>query len=122
MKWPLAAATYRRSLSEALTAITPAMLADERRNEPAGVDLRRALHRYAFNTLQRAECPDEVQDWVHRHSISVRQLGKPDVLRRVLTTIAVRVDGQPAAASGSASGDECCSTLRNMPSNAACST
>ncbi|MFC7659580.1 hypothetical protein ACFQV8_28950 [Pseudonocardia benzenivorans] len=26
MKWPRAAATYRRSLSEALTAITPAML------------------------------------------------------------------------------------------------
>jgi len=102
MKWPLAAATYRRSLSEALTAITPAMLAAGRPGEPAGPELRRALHLYAFNTLRRDESPSEVRDvldWVRRHSLPVRHLAKPDVLRRVLTTIAVRLDGRPAAAS-----------------------
>lgn len=52
MKWPTAAATYRRSLSEALTAITVAML-DNERDRPDPKVLRAALHRWAFNCGQR---------------------------------------------------------------------
>jgi hypothetical protein len=47
-KWPAAAATYRRSLSEALTAITPALLTSAD-GGPDPVLMRRALHRWAFN-------------------------------------------------------------------------
>jgi integrase len=78
------------------------MLADERPGEPAGVDLRRALHRYAFNTIRRASAPDDVRDvldWTARYSLPARKLAEPEVLRRVLTTIARRIDGRPAAAS-----------------------
>src|SRR5437763_5534090 len=44
MKWGPAAATYRRSLSEALTAITPALF-DTDHGQPDGVLIRSALHK-----------------------------------------------------------------------------
>jgi hypothetical protein len=104
MKWPAAAATYRRSLSEALTAMTPALLDGRAANRPDGVLLRRALHRWAFNTARRdsLECPAEIRDtlrWVRAHSLPVEKLAEPAVLRRVLDVIAGRVDGTPAAGS-----------------------
>jgi integrase len=104
MKWPAAAATYRRSLSEALTAITPAMLDSRRDNAPADAVIRRALHRWAFNTTRRADpqCPDDVRDalhWLGQHALSVSRLGERAVLRQVLDTISRKTDGKPAAAS-----------------------
>jgi hypothetical protein len=103
MKWSCAAATYRRSLSEALTAITPALL-DTERGCPDGVLLRRALHRWGFNTARRsdAQTPAEVRAallWVAQHTMPVARFAEPDVLRRVLDTIARRLDGTPAAGS-----------------------
>lgn len=102
MKWPRAAATYRRSLSEALTAITPAMLDGRLDGRPDDVAVRRVLHRWAFNTLRRDECPPEAAAdlrWLKQHALPVSRLSERAVLRRVLDTIAVRVDGKPAAAS-----------------------
>ncbi|MGD9529397.1 MAG: tyrosine-type recombinase/integrase [Dehalococcoidia bacterium] len=102
MKWPGAAATYRRSISEAMTVITAALV-DGERDHPDGPVLRRALHRWAFNTARRNEpSPDDVRAalrWVERHAPSVARLVEPAVLRKVLSGISVRLDGKPAAAS-----------------------
>jgi hypothetical protein len=102
MKWPTAAATYRRSLSEALTAVTVALL-DNERDRPDPKVLRAALHRWAFNTARRdSPCTPEVRAalrWAERTSPPVSRLADPAVLRRVLTAISVRLDGAPGAAS-----------------------
>jgi integrase len=102
MKWVPAAATYRRSLSEALTAITVALL-DGDRSRPDAALIRRALHRWAFNTSRRgSEQPADVRgalEWVRRHSGTVARLGEPAVLRRVLAEVGTKLDGTPSAAS-----------------------
>jgi integrase len=102
MKWPTAAATYRRGLSEALTAATVAML-DGERGRPDPLVLRRALHRWAFNTGRRNEAhrPPEIVEalsWARRHSRPVDTLANADVLRSVLIAISTRLDGKPGAA------------------------
>lgn len=102
MKWPGAAATYRRGMSEALTAATVAML-DEVNGRPDPVVLRRALHRWAFNSARRdgPNQPGDVREalaWARRHSRSVASLADPGVLRSVLNSISTRLDGKPAAA------------------------
>lgn len=105
MKWPTAAATYRRSLSEALTAITPAMLdAGAHGQGPNGVVMRSALHRWAFNTNRRDEPqrPTEISaalSWIEHHTRPVSDLSDPAVLRSVLTRIGTKTDGAPAAPS-----------------------
>jgi integrase len=102
MKWPTAAATYRRSLSEALTAVTVAML-DSDRDRPDPKVLRAALHRWAFNTARRdASAGPEVRAalrWAEGASPPAARLADPAVLRRVLNSISVRLDGTPGAAS-----------------------
>jgi hypothetical protein len=49
MKWKQASARYRKDIARALTAATPAMLA-EVRGRPDDADIRRALARWGFNT------------------------------------------------------------------------
>ncbi|MGH3568701.1 MAG: tyrosine-type recombinase/integrase [Pseudonocardia sp.] len=104
MKWGPAAATYRRSISEAMTAITVALVGGEQRDRPDDALIRKALHRWAFNTSKRtaSDCPADVHvaiRWVGRHSPPVARLAEPAVLRRVLTGISVKLDGTPGAAS-----------------------
>jgi integrase len=103
MKWPTAAATYRRSISEALTAITVALL-EQGRGKPEGVVVRSALHRWAFNTHRRGDPgqPPEVSDalrWIESHTKPISQLSDPAVVRSVLAAIGTRVDGSAAAPS-----------------------
>ena len=100
MKWPSAAATYRRSLSEALTAITVAML-DSERDRPDSKVLRSALHRWAFNCARRdSPRPADVAAalrWAERTAPPVSRLADPAALRRVLTGISTRLDGKSGA-------------------------
>ncbi|MGH3852172.1 MAG: site-specific integrase [Pseudonocardiaceae bacterium] len=103
MKWPTAAATYRRSISEALTAITVAFL-EQGNGGPEGLLIRSALHGWAFNTNRRSDPgrPAEVNDtlrWVESHTKPVSQLSEPAVLRSVLAAIGTRIDGSAAAPS-----------------------
>ena len=101
MKWPRAAATYRRGIAESLMSVTVALL-DDQRGRPAGRVLRGALLRWAFNTQHRqSSAPDDVVAalaWARRNSPPVSVLARPDVLRRVLDRIALRLDGEVAAA------------------------
>jgi integrase len=103
MKWPTAAATYRRSISEALTAITVAMM-ERGHGEPEGVIVRSGLYGWAFNTNRRDDPgrPSEVSDTLRRvesHTKPVSQLSEPALLRSVLATIGTRIDGSAAAPS-----------------------
>jgi integrase len=103
MKWPRVAATTRRGHAEALTAVTTALLPNSR-GAPDGRLLRSALCRWAFNTARRDDpaCPAEVRRalrWAHHQSPAVSALRDPEVLRRVLDSFTVRLDGTPAAPS-----------------------
>lgn len=86
MKWKQASAKYRKDIARALTAATPAMLA-EGRGRPGDADIRRALLRWGFNTKQRSEPPAdmaEVLAWVGGNSDPLPVLAEPAVARRLL--------------------------------------
>jgi integrase len=101
MKWPRAAAKSRKSIAEALTTVTLALLAN-RRDRPSDAVLRPALYRWAFGPARQAAAyPDDVSAtlaWVARASLPVSSLGDTVVLRRVLDALSRRIDGSPAAA------------------------
>jgi hypothetical protein len=101
MKWPHAAATTRRTNAEALTAITAAMFTSDR-GKPDDKVVRSALCRWAFNTSRRTDpdCPAEIRNalrWVETHTRPVSSLNDPAVLRPLLDSLTVRLDGKPAA-------------------------
>ena len=99
MKWKGAAATYRRAIAEALTTATVALV-DSQRGRPPEVEIRSALFRWAFNSNLRdsADRPADVLLWVKRNSRPVSALADPATLRVVLSAIASKLDGTPAAA------------------------
>jgi len=72
MKWPDASPRYRKSLSECLIPIT-ITLATSRSDRPADADLRKALHRWAFNATAHGHPPPDVPrdavDWLQKHTL-----------------------------------------------------
>ena len=101
VKWKLASAKYRKDIARALTAATPAMLA-EVRGRPDEASIRRALIRWGFNTKQRSDPPAEVAEvltWVARNSIPMSALAEASTARRMLDQATDRFDGETAAAS-----------------------
>jgi integrase len=101
MKWKLASAKYHKDIARALTAATPAMLA-EARGRPDDACIRRALVRWGFNTKQRSEPPGEVAEvlgWVAGNSAPVSALAEAATARRMLDQATGRLDGKTAAAS-----------------------
>jgi integrase len=103
MKWPRAAATYRRGIAEAMTTITSALI-EGGRGKPDDALIRSALCGWAFNTGRRDDPsrPENVSAalrWIARNTKSVSALENPVVLRSVLDAIAHRLDGKARAAS-----------------------
>lgn len=103
VKWPKAAATTRRTIAEALTAITCEMF-NTQRGMPDGVQLRAALKKWAFNTGRRNDPGPPARvvknlTWASSHTHSVAALSDPAVLRNVLDGMAVRLDGKARAPS-----------------------
>ena len=101
MKWKQASAKYRKDIARALTAATPAMLA-EVRARPDDASIRRALVRWGFNTKQRSDPPDdvaEVLNSVARNTAPVSALTEPAIASRMLSLATGTVDGRNAAAS-----------------------
>jgi integrase len=101
MKWKQASAKYRKDIARALTAVTPAMLA-EARGQPDDASIRRALVRWGFNTKQRPDPPDDaaqVLDWVAGNTAPVSTLAEPATARQMLDLATSTVDGRNAAAS-----------------------
>jgi integrase len=103
MKWPHIAATTRRTHAEAFTAFTVQMLTTAR-GKPNDKALRSALCRWGFNTARRNDegCPAEMRaalKWAASHTRPVSSLASPEVLRPLLDSLRVRLDGKPAASS-----------------------
>jgi integrase len=101
MKWKSAAATYRRSIAEALVSVTMAMLPSER-GRPDDAALRAALFRWAFNSQRRSvvEQPPEIARalrWIERQSLPVSALSEPRVTRSVLDSVASKTGGGMSA-------------------------
>src|SRR4051794_34168138 len=103
VKWPHVAATTRRTHAEALTAVTAAMFTTDR-GKPDDQLVRSALCRWGFNSKRRngPDCPAEVRaalQWIASHTRPVSSLADPEILRPVLDSLTVRLDGKPYAPS-----------------------
>ncbi len=101
MKWPRAAAKSRKSIAEAMTTVTLALLAN-RRGRPDDDSLRRALYGWAFSPAHEgADPPAEISAalaWISKASLPVASVRDLTTLRRVLDALSRRIDGTPAAA------------------------
>jgi integrase len=101
MKWPRAAAKSRKSIAEAMTTVSLALLAN-RRGRPDDEALRAALYGWVFSPAHRsAEVPSEISAtlaWLEKASVPVASLRDLATVRRVLDALSKRMDGQPAAA------------------------
>ncbi|CNF02283.1 Uncharacterised protein [Mycobacterium tuberculosis] len=101
MKWKGASGKHRANTAWALVTVMPAMLACEK-GKPADKKIRTALRRWAFNTKNRADCPDDaaqVLKWLARNTKPVSALADPKVMRAVLDRAATLLDGSLAAPS-----------------------
>ena len=102
MKWPRASAKHRKSIAEALTDVTPVLLVTDR-GAPPDADLRRALRTWVFNKVRREAAPPPdglvyAVRWLEANTVRLTALTEPALVRKVLDTIATRLDGGPAAA------------------------
>jgi hypothetical protein len=102
-KWPRAAAKSRKSIAEALTTVTMALLLP-RRGRPDDALIRHVLFGWAFNTGRRTTGtpPTEIAQalaWVSGASRPVSSLRDLAVIRSVLDALTVRLDGPAAATS-----------------------
>ena len=101
MKWPRAAAKSRKSIAEAMTTVTLALLAN-RRGRPDDEALRAALYGWVFSPAHRsADRPADISAtlaWLEKASLPVASLRDMTTLRRVLDGLSRRIDGRPAAA------------------------
>ena len=101
MKWPLAAAHTRAGIADALATITPALCTPGRGGPPAAV-LRAALYGHAFNPSRADADPGEAAaaalGWARHHCLPLAALADPQVTRRGLEALALRLDGARAAA------------------------
>jgi integrase len=103
MKWQRAAPRSRQSTADALASVTAALLPTGR-GRPEPRVLRASLYGWAFNPPRRTAGPPDTDDlaaaakWAERNSPLLTVLNERAVARRVLDSLTVRMDGQPAAA------------------------
>ncbi len=99
MKWRDSAPGQRRTIADALTPITSALLTTTR-GKPDGEVLRKAM-RVAFNTSRRdgqhSADVAKALAWLSQNTRPVSDLAKPDVLRSLLADIERKLDGKRAA-------------------------
>ncbi|GAA2841723.1 tyrosine-type recombinase/integrase [Kribbella solani] len=99
MKWPKAAANSRRSIADALVAVTPVMLKGSKAGAEAKA-LRSALHKWAFNTAHRDAAPDDVKEllkWAARSSKPLADLARKDTIRTAMDAVGNKLDGTAAS-------------------------
>jgi integrase len=98
-KWPELAPMSRRSMAEALTTATMAVLDDV--SGPSAAALRAAMFAWAFNAVRQAGPPTgehvEAIQWLERHTPRLVDVGEPEVLRQVLEAVTRKLDGTTAA-------------------------
>ncbi|MFD5322927.1 tyrosine-type recombinase/integrase [Streptomyces sp. NPDC127092] len=99
--WERTSANNRKNVAKALTPVTIALL----RSQPTafhGVDVRRALREYAFNTKRRDQAPPEIAvilRWVQRNSLDLAAWEDEGTVDTVLRAAGTKLDGTPVAAS-----------------------
>ena len=100
-KWPRLAPISRRSVAEALTTVTIALIRDQR-GAPDPALLRRSLFAWAFNPGTRnLTPPDETAGalaWIAAASLPVAALEDAATIRVALDACARTLAGKPAAA------------------------
>lgn len=102
MKWPHSPGSTRRTLAEAMSSVTPALVKDTK-GMPDAQAVRTALYSWAFNIKRHDEEPPEevarVLDWFERKSLPTSALSDRMHVRAALTALTKRLDGTTAAAS-----------------------
>lgn len=100
MKWPRASGRHRKSIAEALTAITFALFSTTR-GMPDRAELRKVLYTWAFNTSARTTDPERgtsrAARWLAANTVDLADLKDPTVVRRALDALTVTLAGAPAA-------------------------
>ncbi|MGO8960516.1 MAG: tyrosine-type recombinase/integrase [Streptosporangiaceae bacterium] len=105
-KWPFVAPNHRKSIAEALTDGTEALLASDPPQYPIE-DIRRALRTWAFSDRLRGatELPEDlaaIVTWLKTATIPVSELARPEAgaasCRALLERISRKQDGTAAAA------------------------
>jgi site-specific recombinase XerC len=105
-KWPHAAPNHRKSIAEALTDATEAMLASDQPPYPVE-EIRRALRTWAFSDRCRGatEPPEDlaaIVRWLQTATLPVADLSRPGTgaarCRALLSRISRKQDGTAAAA------------------------
>lgn len=101
MKWAGAAAKSRVSMTEALAAVTAALVKDTA-GRPAVELLRQALRNHVLPPPARGrDMPPDIADavrWLRRASLPLPDLRRAGTVRSALDVLAVKLDGKPAAA------------------------
>ncbi|MBV9022501.1 MAG: tyrosine-type recombinase/integrase [Streptomycetaceae bacterium] len=119
MKWPNIAAKHRANIAESLATVTPVLVAPTKGPRPDPKVLRRALHSWAFQAGRNAQGgasrneqgglvarkdaetpPDDIAAalaWIAKHSLRVADLNDSDTLRRALTVLSLKLNGEKAA-------------------------
>ena len=102
MKWKTAAATYRRSIAEALvTATIPMFKSDRESRMTSSLGPRCFAGLLTLSGGLTLEQPQEISAtlrWIERNTKSVSTLTDKQILRPVLNAIASKLDGKAAAA------------------------
>lgn len=102
LKWPTLAPTSRRSLAEALTGVTMALLAGQPTNL-SPKQLRSAMLRWAFVAPVRAAGPPPAElaaavSWLSGNTRPLSDLDRATVAREVLVALSRKLDGKAASA------------------------
>lgn len=100
MKWPDASPKYRKSLAHDLIPTSVAMLREDAALPDSKI-VRKALQTAFNRNTREADYPAEIQRALQalaRASLDVADLAKPDVLRKVLRSIDLKLDGGRASA------------------------
>lgn len=104
LKWPRASAKHRGDIADALATVTMAALSTDR-GAPPDADLRAALKRWSYNKGRRSAGGPPPADlagavsWLESNTVDLAALMEPDIARKALDALALRIDGKAAAAS-----------------------
>ncbi|GAA4657395.1 site-specific integrase [Streptomyces chumphonensis] len=110
VKWSRAAAKHRAGIAEALAVVIPTLVTTHR-GAPEQRAMRAALYQWAFRAVLgpdgklvarhvAEEAPDDISAalaWLSQHSMKVKELENPALLRPALEALSRRLDGQQAA-------------------------
>lgn len=102
LKWPHASPNHRKGIAETMATVTPALLSSAR-GAPSDKVMRAALYGWVFNRTAREAGPAPAElaaavAWLESNTVNLSALTDAALIRKVLDTLALRMDGKPAGA------------------------